>query len=87
MGEPRWALMPGLVRNLCEESSCYKINALEINAICHDVGLGDKVGSIILELKGAGVISPKFNSFSEVRNSKSPVYEINRAIFLKAEAI
>jgi hypothetical protein len=81
MGEPDWALMPALVRSLCEKSSCYRVNAFTIDAICHDAGLGDKVGPIILELKGAGVISPKFDSFSEIRSSNSPVYEINRALF------
>jgi hypothetical protein len=87
MGEPDWALMPALVRRLCEESSCFRVNAFKIDAICRDADLGDKVGSIILELKGAGVISPKFNSFSEIRSSKSPVYEVNKALFSCPDAI
>jgi hypothetical protein len=81
MGEPDWAVMPELVRRLCEKSSYYRVNAFEIDAVCGEAGLGDRVGSVILELKGAGVISPKFDSFSEVRSSKSPVYEINKALF------
>jgi hypothetical protein len=87
MGEPDWPLMPALVRRLCEKSSCNRVNAFMIDAICRDAGLGDKVGSIILVLKGAGVISPKFDSFSEIRSSNSPVYEINRALFPCPDAI
>jgi hypothetical protein len=86
MGEPDWALMPALVRRLCQESSYYRVNAFEIDEICRGAGLGDKVGSLILELKGAGVISPRFDSFSEVRDSKSPVYEINKALFPRPDA-
>jgi hypothetical protein len=82
MGEPDWALMPALVRRLSEESSYYRLNAFEIERICREAGLGDKVGSLILKLKGAGVISPKFDSFSDIRSSQSPVYEINKALFI-----
>ena len=82
MGEPDWTLMPALVRYLCEKSSYYRVNAFEIEKICRTTGLGDKVGALIFELKGAGVISPKFDSFSDIQSSKSPVYEINKAMFL-----
>jgi hypothetical protein len=81
MGGLDTALMPALVKRLCRASSYYRVNALEINAVCCEAGLGDRVGSLILILKGAGVISPKFDSYSDILSSKSPVYEINKALF------
>jgi hypothetical protein len=87
MGGPDAALMPALVRRLCRASAYYRVNALEINTVCREAGLGDRVGSLILILKGAGVISPKFDSYSDILSSKSPVYEINKALFLGPGAV
>jgi hypothetical protein len=87
MGEADWALLPALVERLAGAAVNYRVNAFEIETICRDAGLGERVGAMILELKGAGVISPKFDSFSEVRNSKSPVYEINKSIFSHPDTV
>jgi hypothetical protein len=64
MGEPDWALIPVLVRRLCEKSSCYRVNAFKIDAICRDAGLG--VGAMILELKGRRRNQPQVRFFQRI---------------------
>ena len=82
MGEPNWNLVPVLVQKLCEKATDQHVNGFEIGEVCTEVGLGDRVGALILELKGAGIISPKLDSFAEVRQAGAPIYEINRSVFL-----
>jgi hypothetical protein len=81
MGEPDWNLIPALVRKVCVEAIAYKINGFKLDRMCREAGLGRKVGAMILELKGAGIISPKLYDFAEVQNARSPVYEVNRSLF------
>jgi len=82
MGEPSWNLMPVLVQSLCETATDQLVNGFEIGKVCTEIGLGDKVGALILELKGAGIISPKLDSFAEVQRAGAPIYEINRSVLL-----
>jgi len=82
MGEPNWNLVPVLVQKLCEKATDQHVNGFEIGEVCTEVGLGDRVGALILELKGAGIISPKLDSFAEVRQAGAPIYEINRSVFV-----
>ena len=82
MGEPSWSLMPILVQRLCETATGQHVNGFEIGKVCNEMGLGDRVGALILELKGAGIISPKLDSFAEVRRAGAPIYEINRSVLL-----
>jgi hypothetical protein len=81
MGEPDWNLIPALIRKVCAEAIAYKINGFKLDRMCREVGLGSKVGAMILELKGAGIISPKLDDFTEVQNARSPIYEVNRSLF------
>ena len=82
MCEPSWNLMPVLVQRLCETATDQLVNGFEIEKVCTEIGLGDKVGALILELKGAGIISPKLDSFAEVQRAGAPIYEINRSVLL-----
>lgn len=82
MGEPNWNLVPVLVQRLCKKATDQHVNGFEIGEVCTEVGLGDRVGALILELKGAGIISPKLDSFAEVRRAGAPIYEINRSVSL-----
>jgi len=85
MGEPDWNLIPALVRKVCAEAIAYKINGFKLDRMCREAGLGSKVGAMILELKGAGIISPKLDDFAEVQNARSPIYEVNRSLFLSRD--
>lgn len=82
MGEPSWNTMPALVKKLGEEASYNKLNAVQIKQVCSQLGLGDRVDSLIAELKGAGVMSPKLSSIVEVHRAGSPIYEINPSLFM-----
>ena len=81
MGDPDWNLIPALVRKVCEEAIAYRVNGFKLDRMYREAGLGSKVGAMILELKGAGILSPKLDDFAEVQNARSPVYELNRSLF------
>jgi hypothetical protein len=82
IGESSWNIMPMLVQRLCERATDQHVNGFEIGEVCIEMGLGDRVGALILELKGAGIINPKLDSFAEVQRAGAPIYEINRSILL-----
>ena len=81
MGEPSWQQMAHLVERICDRSVDFKINAREIGAACRDLGLGDRVDSLIAVLKGGGVISPRLLTLAEVTRTGVPIYEINPCLF------
>lgn len=82
VGEPEPGKMPKLVQRLGEESRDYMINAVQIEKICRELGLENKVNSLIAELKGSGVLSPKVGSLTEVIREGSPLYELNPSLFV-----
>ncbi|MFW6081060.1 MAG: hypothetical protein ACOC7W_04025 [Desulfosalsimonas sp.] len=82
MGEERWEQMPELVRQLKKNASCRVINAAQINSACRNAGFYHRTGSLILILKGGGIISPKLASGISAARSHSPVYELNPAVLL-----
>ncbi|RLC71091.1 MAG: hypothetical protein DRI26_05820 [Chloroflexi bacterium] len=82
IGEPEPEKMPKLVQRLGEESRNYVINAVQIEKICRELGLENRVNSIIAELKGSGVLSPKVGSLTEVIKEGSPLYELNPSLFV-----
>lgn len=84
MGEPKWDTMPALVKKLGEEASYNRLNAVQIKQVCSQLGLGDRVDSLIAGLKGAGVMSPKLSSIAEVHRAGSPIYELNPSLFTSA---
>ena len=81
LGEPELEKMPELVQRLKEESRNYVINAVQIEKICRELGLENRVNPIIAELKGSGVLSPKVSSLTEVIREGSPLYELNPSLF------
>jgi hypothetical protein len=81
MGEPAWQQMTHLVKRICDRSVDSKINAREIGAACRDLGLGDRVDSLIAVLKGGGVIIPKLLPLAEVTRTGVPIYEVNPCLF------
>jgi len=87
MGEPDWNLMPVLVRRLCAIAKDEHVNGFEIEGVCTEMGLADKAGALILELKGAGIMSPKLDSFPEVQRAWAPIYEINRSVLLSLSQV
>lgn len=83
MGEPDWERMPKLVEELGKQSKDFRITAVQINAICSELGLGGRVDALIAELKASGVMSPKLGSLAEVSRAASPIYELNPSLFVK----
>jgi hypothetical protein len=83
MGEPDWEQIPELVKELGQQAKNYKITAVQINAICSELGLGGRVDALIAELKGSGVMSPKLGSLAEVSRARTPIYELNPSLFIK----
>ena len=80
-GEPEWEQIPRLVERLGEKSQDYRINAVQVREACIDLGLGDRVDTLIAELKGSGVMSPKLSSLGQVARIGSPTYELNPSLF------
>jgi hypothetical protein len=87
MGEPNWGLMPVLVRRLSSLAKDQHVTGFQIERVCTEMGLAGKAGALILELKGAGIMSPKLDSFSEVQRAGAPIYEINRSILLSLSQV
>lgn len=85
MGEPEWDKMQNLVQKLGEESQYYRTNATQIKKICRELDLEDRVNSLIAELKGSGVMSPRVSSLAEVIREGSPIYELNPCLFTEKE--
>lgn len=81
MGEPNWEKMPALVKKLKENAEDGKVNAIQIRQMCEKLSLKERVGSLIAELKGSGIMSPKLSSFAEVFKAKAPIYELNPSLF------
>lgn len=82
-GEPKWERMPMLVERVAEKSQDYRVNAVQIKEACSELGLGDRVDTLIAELKGSGVMSPKLGSFAQVAKAAAPLYELNPSLFTK----
>ena len=83
MGEPAWERMPKLVDRLEEQAENHRIAATKIKKICSDLGLGDRIDTLIAELKTSGVMSPKLGSIAEVSREGAPIYELNPSLFMK----
>ncbi len=82
-GEPKWERIPMLVERIAEKSQDYRVNAVQIKEACSELGLGDRVDTLIAELKGSGVMSPKLSSFAQVAKTGAPLYELNPSLFTK----
>jgi len=84
IGEADYKKMPVLIKELYQCSKNYHIYGSQIKKKCDDILLGDKVNSIISELKGTGIMSPKLtSSFFHSIEERSPIYELNPSIFKK----
>jgi hypothetical protein len=87
MGEPAWERMPELVERLAALAEDQRITSSQGKKICSELGLGDRVDTLIAELKGSGVIIPKLGSLAEVSRASTPLHELNPSIFvLRAES-
>jgi hypothetical protein len=84
MGEPNWDQIPELVKELGQQAKNYKITAIQIKEICNKLALGNRVDTLIAELKGSGVMSPKLGSLAEVSRAEAPIYELNPSLFLQS---
>jgi len=82
MGEPNWEQIPELVEELEQQAKNYRITAIQIKEICSKLALGNRVDTLIAELKGSGVMSPKLGSLAEVSRAGTPIYELNPSLFI-----
>jgi hypothetical protein len=85
MGEPAWERMPKLIGRLGARAEYQRITAVQIKKTCSELGLGDRVDTLIASLKGSGVMSPKLGSLTEVVREGSPLYELNPSLFMKRD--
>ena len=83
MAEPNWERISKLVKELRKQSEYYRITAVQIKKICNEFDMGDRVDTVIAELKASGVMSPKLGSLAEVSRAGSPLYELNPSLFTK----
>ena len=78
MGDPFYRHIPQLVERLITRAQNHRISAAKIIECCRDVGLSDRVDSLIAELKGSGVMSPRLGPLADVVNARGgPIYELN----------
>lgn len=77
MGEPQFAKMPALVRQLVQQAQHQRITGAGIHVACAHHGFGDRTGAMIAILKGGGVISPHLTSSSPMQKTKSPLYDLH----------
>jgi hypothetical protein len=84
MGETNWEQIPELVKELGQQAKDYKITAIQVKEICSKLALGNRVDTLIAELKGSGVMSPKLGSLAEVSRAETPIYELNPSLFLQS---
>jgi len=85
MGEPAWERMSKLIGRLEEQGEHFRIAAVQIKKTCRELGLGNRVDTLIAELKASGVMSPKLGSLAEVVREGSPLYELNPSLFMKRD--
>jgi hypothetical protein len=57
--------------------------SFQIRQICVRVGLGERVDTLIAELKVTWVMSRRLSSLAEVSRAGSPLYELNPSPFIK----
>ena len=81
MEEPAYRLIPELVRKMFEKAAEYKVNAVQIRTACREVGLEDRVDTMIAILKGSGIMSPNLAPLAQVIRTGSPLYELNPCLF------
>jgi len=81
--EVAWKQIPELVEELGQQAKNYRITAIQIKTVCNELGLGDRVDSLIAELKGGGVMSPRLGSLAEVSRAGMPIYELNPSLFIQ----
>jgi hypothetical protein len=84
MGETNWEQIPELVKELGQQAKNYKITATQVKEICSKLALGNRADTLIAELKGSGVMSPKLGSLAEVSRAETPIYELNPSLFLQS---
>ena len=84
MEEPSWARIPLLVQNIHRRSSNNRIDVKVIKKACHEVGLEDRIDTLIALLKGSGIMSPNLAPIAKVARTGSPIYELNPCVFAES---
>ncbi|MFO8020056.1 MAG: hypothetical protein R6U96_15630 [Promethearchaeia archaeon] len=80
-GDPDWKKIPFLIEEMKKYIKYQQINGNQIRKSCTRVGLKNRANSLIAELKGAYVISPKLSaSFFKTIKQGSPIYEVNPSV-------
>ncbi|MDY6911098.1 MAG: hypothetical protein SVM79_01885 [Chloroflexota bacterium] len=82
MREPAWQVMPELVALMGRIAVDRSISAFNIKHACRELGLEDRVDTLIAILKGSGVMSPKLGALAAVIRTGAPLYELNPCLYL-----
>ncbi len=85
MEESAFKIIPEMVRKMGEKAADHKINAFQIKAACRDVGLEERIDTLIAILKGSGIMSPNLASLAQVTRAGSPLYELNPCVFARTK--
>ena len=80
MGDPAWNLIPQIFASMAQTATNKMVSGNKITKVCLDFGFSNKADWLIAELKGAGAISPKLSSPSDVMKAGSPLYELNPSL-------
>jgi hypothetical protein len=60
----------------------YVLSANLLRAALHEAGISADLERVIIDLKAAGAISPKLSSLLDTACHRSPLYEVNPAVFI-----
>ncbi len=85
MGEVELDAVTVLVRRMVEQARYLQVDGRQIRGICESLGLGDKAGALIAELKASGAMSPRLGSVGAALKAKAPVYELNPCLLVSTE--
>jgi hypothetical protein len=85
MGEVELDSVTVLVRSMAEQARYLQVDGRQIRGICDSLGLGDKAGALIAELKASGAMSPRLGSLGAALKAKAPVYELNPCLLVSTK--
>ena len=77
---------PPTMRNLIDYVRQYAqghvLSANLLQAALYEAGIRTDLEKVIIDFKAAGVVSPKLSSLLDTARHRSPLYEINPAVFI-----
>jgi len=72
-----------LVQRMLELTRNGHIDGTRIRNACKEVGLKDKVDTVISNFKAAGIISPALGYLPQMKKQQGPIYELNPSLIVR----